>query len=63
MTPEEIKEEYELRKDRIADLRGDIEIEWAYIKVLQKKCKHPNSYTYYAMGEAGMKCPDCGHQT
>lgn len=63
MTPDEIKREYETRMERIEELRGDIEIERAYLNVLKKRCKHPNSYTYSAMGELGQKCPDCGYQT
>lgn len=63
MTQDEIKNEYTERKDAISDLLGEIEIERAYLRVLQRKCKHPNAYTYSAMGELGTKCSDCGYQT
>jgi tRNA(Ile2) C34 agmatinyltransferase TiaS len=63
MTQDEIKQQYEQHKDTIQDLRGEIEIEQARMRVLQRKCKHPNCYEYYAMGERGIKCPDCGYQT
>jgi hypothetical protein len=62
-TQEFLKEQYEEFKDDIAYHQGEIDVIWARIRVLQKQCKHPNSYQYSAMGELGIKCPDCGYQT
>lgn len=60
MSPDEIKTEYVERKDKISELRGAIEVERAYIKVLQMRCKHPDRYATSFMGESGSHCPDCG---
>jgi hypothetical protein len=60
---EEIRAEYQRLEEKIADARGEIEIARAMQKVNRVKCKHPNAYTYSAMGELGRKCPDCGYQT
>ena len=60
---EQLKEEYESFKDEIAEHKGEIDILWARIRVLQTMCKHPNKYQYSAMGELGWFCPDCGYQT
>lgn len=49
--------------DQIAFHRGEIKVLWARLRVLHAQCDHPDQYTYYAMGEPGQKCPDCGWQT
>lgn len=63
MTPEQIKAQREKYNSEIAVHQGEIEILRARINVLKKQCKHPDAYTYSAMGELGRKCPDCGYQT
>lgn len=59
----DIRSEAEAICDRIRDLRGEIDIEIARLRVVQARCKHPNKYQYSAMGELGLKCPDCGWAT
>lgn len=62
MTQEEIRAKRQEIKDRISDLRGEIEIEGAHLNVLQRKCKHPNMHNTYHIGERGVRCPDCGYE-
>jgi predicted nucleic acid-binding Zn-ribbon protein len=63
LTQEELKEKYEYYKEQIAEHQAEIDIIRDRMKVLRVQCKHPNSYTYSAMGELGRMCPDCGYQT
>jgi hypothetical protein len=62
-TQEEIRAKREDYDNQIAELHGEIEILHARKGVLRAQCKHPDAYTYSAMGELGRKCPDCGYQT
>jgi hypothetical protein len=63
MTQQAIKDSYQDYKDSIAFHNGEVEVLRARIGVLQAQCKHPDKYTYSAMGELGVRCPDCGYQT
>lgn len=60
---EAIKDLYDAYKDAISFHNGEVEVLRARIRVLQAQCKHPDKYTYSAMGELGVRCPDCGYQT
>lgn len=59
----------EIRK-RVDDIGATIEIHENAIeelrltlKQIRRSCKHPNKYSYSAMGELGHCCPDCGWST
>jgi len=58
-----IKEDADAIRDRIRDLRGEIEVETARLRVVQARCRHPDKFEYSAMGDLGWKCPDCGWAT
>jgi len=60
------KEIRERRKEldrRMAEARQVEEHVMVDYRALENECTHPKAYTYYAMGEPGRKCPDCGYQT
>ena len=63
MTKEEIYAKYVEQMEKILIAQCDIDIARATMRANQRFCKHPDKYTYSAMGELGVKCPDCGYQT
>lgn len=62
--------ERELIRKRRIDLvvkRRDIQRQLDHVtldlKHVQLDCDHPGKYRYYAMGDPGWKCDDCGWAT
>jgi hypothetical protein len=41
--------------------RGEMEVAQARLRTLQRQCKHPDKFEYYAAGERGIRCYDCGY--
>jgi hypothetical protein len=62
MTQREIKKAIKEINSEIEDINLSLELAKVKKKAIQKKCKHPKMYTYYAMGEPGCCCPDCEYQ-
>lgn len=63
MTQDEIRAvhaEIEQRRDDLRIMERDLRNKQ---DDLIRRCKHPNKYDYTAMGDPGVKCPDCGYQT
>jgi len=50
-----------LHQVNIAKLEGEIDIERARIRALQRQCRHPNKFKTSTMGEMSKYCPDCDH--
>lgn len=63
LSQQEIKDGVAELQNEAARLRVELEVIRVRCKGFQVQCSHPDSYTYYAMGERGTKCPDCGYQT
>jgi hypothetical protein len=63
MNREQIKSTREKLRKQIQKHEHGIEILRARMKVLQSQCLHPKQFNYTAMGDPGVKCPDCGYQT
>lgn len=56
------KRKKEIEKE-IARARGQLRVAKAKLSALQEECAHPRLRKYYAMGEPGDICDDCGYQT
>lgn len=63
LSQQEIKDGVAELQNEAARLRVELEVIRVRRKGFQVQCSHPDKYTYYAMGEPGIKCPDCGYQT
>jgi hypothetical protein len=63
MEQSQIREEYARLKNEVLDAEARIEVARAMMKINRRRCEHPDQYTYSAMGEMGVRCPDCGYQT
>ena len=63
LSKQEIRDGIAALETEAAMLRAELEVIQARRKVFQAQCSHPDRHSYYAMGEPGVKCPDCKYQT
>jgi hypothetical protein len=63
MNQTEIKEACAALDAEAQKMRLELDLISVRKKYWQRLCSHTDGYTYYAMGERGFKCPDCGYQT
>ena len=59
-TQEEVATDCKEVRDRISQLRLEIEVEKVHLQALQLVCSHPDSYSHTIMGEDSWRCPTCG---
>ncbi len=58
-----IKEDADAVRVRIRELRGEVTVEQARLRVVQARCEHPDKYRTSTMGDSGWHCPECGWGT
>ena len=58
-----IKEDADAIRVRIRELRGEVTVEQARLRVVQARCDHIDKFRRSTMGDVGWYCPECGWGT
>lgn len=59
----ELSERVAAARGRVEEAKAELEAEYARLRALQSRCKHPDDRHYDVGFDSGSRCPDCGRAT